>query len=142
MIAGVLGVVLYVIVQHSGTAWARTAPAAYSGLSGFLYLNLLDASFSLDAVMGSFAISNDIVIIVLGLSAGAMFVRSLTVHLVKKGTLDQYVYLEHGAHYGIGALAVIMLVSMFLPVPEMVSGLIGLSCSSCLSLSRRLNITG
>ena len=65
-------------------------------------------------MIGSFAISNDIVIIVLGLSAGAMFVRSLTVHLVRQGTLKQYVFLEHGAHYAIGALAIIMLASLML----------------------------
>jgi len=48
----------------------------------------------------------------LGLAIGAMFVRSLTVYLVRKGTLDEYVFLEHGAHYAIGSLAAIMLVSM------------------------------
>ena len=42
----------------------------------------------------------------LGLGIGAMYVRSLTVYLVRQGTLDDYVYLEHGAHYAIGALAV------------------------------------
>ncbi len=100
--------------------------AGRSGLLGFLYLILLDASFSLDAVIGSFAISNDIVIIVLGLSAGAMFVRSLTLHFVHQGTLERYVFLEHGAYYAIGALAVIMLVSILHPVPEVITGLAGL----------------
>ena len=64
-------------------------------------------------------------IIVLGLSAGAVFVRSLTVQLVRKDTLAQYVFLEHGAHYAIGALALIMLVSIGVHVPEVVSGLVG-----------------
>jgi hypothetical protein len=93
---------------------------------GFIYLQFLDASFSLDGVIGAFAMSKDIVIIMLGLGAGAMFVRSLTVWMVRKGTLDQYRYLEHGAHYGIGALAVIMLISMVHHVPEVVTGFIGI----------------
>jgi hypothetical protein len=97
----------------------------YSGLAAFVYLNMLDTSFSLDSVVGAFAISHDIVIIGLGLAAGAMFVRSLTVYLVRKGTLEQYIFLEHGAHYAIGALAVIMLVSIRQPVSEVITGLIG-----------------
>ena len=130
LVAGVCGVVLYVAVS-SFTALlagdnAAGAVAAFSGIGGFIYLNVLDASFSLDAVVGGFAISTDIVIIMLGLSAGAMFVRSLTVFLVKKGTLDEYVFLEHGAHYGIGALALIMLWSIIHPVSEIITGLIGI----------------
>ena len=94
-------------------------------MAGFIYLQFLDASFSLDGVIGAFAISKDIIIIMLGLGVGAMYVRSLTVYLVQKGTLDKYKFLEHGAHYGIGVLAIIMLVSMVRPVPEIVTGLIG-----------------
>ena len=63
----------------------------------------------------------------LGLAIGAMFVRSMTVFLVRKGTLDEFVYLEHGAHYAIGILAVIMLVSMKFHVPEIFTGLIGVA---------------
>jgi hypothetical protein len=91
----------------------------------FLYLEVLDASFSFDGVIGAFAITQDVVIIMLGLAIGAMFVRSLTVFLVRKGTLDEYVFLEHGAHYAIGSLAAIMLVSMTHEIPEIVTGLIG-----------------
>jgi len=97
------------------------------GIGGFLYLEVLDASFSFDGVIGAFAITSDVVIIMLGLAIGAMFVRSMTVYLVKKGTLDQYVYLEHGAHYAIGILAVIMLASMKFHVPELVTGLVGVA---------------
>jgi hypothetical protein len=88
-------------------------------------LEILDASFSFDGVIGAFAITQDVVIIMLGLTIGAMFVRSLTVYLVRKGTLDEYVFLEHGAHYAIGALAGIMLVSMKHEIPEVVTGLVG-----------------
>lgn len=131
LIAGAVGAILYVTV-HSITAFFthgdHTAGAKATGnaaLMSFLYLQLLDASFSLDGVVGAFAISVDVVIIMIGLGIGAMFVRSLTVYMVKKGTLENYIFLEHGAHYGIGALAIIMLVSTVYPVSEIVTGLIG-----------------
>ena len=97
-----------------------------SGLVGFLYLELIDASFSLDGVLGAFALSKDILIITIGLFIGAMFVRSLTIMLVEKKTLKQFLFLEHGAHWAIGVLAVLMFVSTFHHVPEVVTGLLGL----------------
>ncbi len=101
--------------------------AKRAGIAGFLYLEVLDASFSFDGVIGAFAITRDVVIIMLGLAIGAMFVRSLTVYLVNKGTLDEYVFLEHGAHWAIGALAGIMLASIVVDIPEVVTGLIGVA---------------
>jgi uncharacterized protein len=93
----------------------------------FLYLEVLDASFSFDGVVGAFAITSDPIIIAIGLGIGAMFIRSLTVFLVKKGTLSEYVYLEHGALWAIGALAVILLITIEYEVPEIVTGLIGVA---------------
>jgi hypothetical protein len=93
----------------------------------FIYLEILDASFSFDGVIGAFAITRDVVIIMIGLMIGAMFVRSMTVFLVKKGTLDEYVFLEHGAHYAIGVLAFIMLTSMVYHVSEVFTGLVGVA---------------
>lgn len=91
----------------------------------FLYLEVLDASFSFDGVIGAFAITNDIFYMALGLGIGAMYVRSLTVFLVRQGTLDDYVYLEHGAHYAIGALAMILLVTIKYEINEVITGLVG-----------------
>jgi uncharacterized protein len=91
----------------------------------FLYLEVLDASFSFDGVVGAFAITSDPIIIAIGLGIGAMFIRSLTVFLVRKGTLSEYVFLEHGALWAIGALAVILLITIEYEVPELVTGLIG-----------------
>jgi hypothetical protein len=93
----------------------------------FLYLEVLDASFSFDGVIGAFAITSDPIIIAIGLGVGAMFIRSLTVYLVRKGTLAEYVFLEHGALWAIGALAVILLVTIEYEVPEIVTGLIGVA---------------
>jgi len=131
MIAGVSGVGTFLAVKGfaglCGDPDAAVGVATRSGAAGFLYLEVLDASFSLDGVIGAFAITTDIVVIMIGLAIGAMFVRTMTVYLVRKGTLEEYRYLEHGAHWGIGALAVIMLISMRVEVPELVTGLIGVS---------------
>lgn len=96
-----------------------------SGLVGFLYLELIDASFSLDGVLGAFALSKDIIIITIGLFIGAMFVRSLTIMLVEKKTLKQFIYLEHGAHWAIGVLAVLMFITTRVHVPEVITGILG-----------------
>ena len=56
-----------------------------------------------------------------------MFVRSLTVFLVRKGTLEEFVYLEHGAHYAIGILAFIMMASVKFHVSEWFTGLSGVA---------------
>lgn len=98
-----------------------------AGIGGFLYLELVDASFSIDGVAGAFAVTTDIVIIMLGLAIGAMVVRCLTIYLVKRGTLDIYQYLEHGAMYAILALSLIMLSSSFIHLPEVAIGLISIT---------------
>jgi len=142
--AGVVGVIVYLAVgwisslleekqpeDDDDITEAGVAPVvatmAKGSIGGFLYLEVLDASFSFDGVIGAFAITSDVVIIMLGLAIGAMFVRSLTVFLVHKGTLDEYVYLEHGAHYAIGILAVIMLASVKYHIPEWFTGLSGVA---------------
>lgn len=132
MVAGSLGIVTFIGVEALGTilemreeALAAQGAVVRSGLGGFLYLNVLDASFSFDGVIGAFALSNNMIVIALGLSIGAMFVRSMTIHLVKKGTLAEYRYLEHGAFWAIIALGAIMLLSAKFHIPETITGLIG-----------------
>ncbi|PPZ77171.1 hypothetical protein C5B30_13390, partial [Neisseria gonorrhoeae] len=125
LIAGLLGMVTYLVVNGISRAFrpaglgeatpgvqARQA-AGKAGCALFLYLEVLDAAFSFDGVTGAFAITTDPIIIALGLGVvGAMFVRSITIYLVRQDTLDRYVYLEHGAHWAIGALAIILLLSI------------------------------
>ena len=132
VVAAILGLVTFIAVEGISTMLElheekqRLAGAVVrSGLGGFLYLNVLDASFSFDGVIGAFALSNNMIVIALGLSIGAMFVRSMTIHLVEKGTLAQYRYLEHGAFWAIIALGAIMLLSARWHIPETVTGLIG-----------------
>jgi len=132
--AGVLGVAVYVGVDWiSGLLEEEEHDPAIGkmisrgSIGAFMYLEVLDASFSFDGVIGAFAITNDVVVIMLGLAIGAMFVRSLTVFLVEKGTLDEFVYLEHGAHYAIGILALIMFASVRYEIPEWFTGLSGVA---------------
>jgi len=98
----------------------------WSAVLAFLYLELLDASFSFDGVLGAFAITDKVVLIAIGLGVGAVWVRSLTVFMVQRGTLSAYKYLEHGAHYAILVLAAALLGSIFLNVPDAITGIIGL----------------
>ena len=137
IVAGMLGLISFVAMDGLGTmlkgpeaepGHATPKPtniAAKAGLGAFLYLNLLDATFSFDGVIGAFALSNSMPVIALGLSIGAMFVRSLTTLMVERDTLAQYRYLEHGAFWAILALGVLMLVSARYAVPEVITGLIG-----------------
>ena len=131
-------------VRSTGGPGAVVGAAGKAAFFLFLYLEVLDASFSFDGVIGAFAITQDIFIIAVGLGVGAMYIRSLTVYLVRKGTLSEYVYLEHGAHWAIGALAAILLVSIKYEVPEVVTGLIGvgfIGAAFCSSLIRNRGLT-
>jgi len=123
-IAYLLGMLTFSLLNGINDAFA--VEGAKNGLMGFLYLEVLDASFSFDGVIGAFAITGNIFLIMIGLGIGAMFVRSLTIWMVEKGVLSEYKYLEHGAHYAIGVLAVIMLLKIFMEVGEVLTGTIGL----------------
>ncbi|MFE6780203.1 DUF475 domain-containing protein [Streptomyces sp. NPDC057702] len=152
MLSGIAGLITYLIVgglsghfenkleeeeerEQEAEEEARKAgkEPTMVGLAGkaaffmFLYLEVLDASFSFDGVIGAFAVTNHIFWMALGLGIGAMYVRSLTVYLVRQGTLDDYVYLEHGAHYAIGALAALLLVTIKWHIHEVITGGIGVA---------------
>jgi len=136
LLAGLAGIITYLVIdgvanflekqEELRQAKCVGESVKCAGLISFIYLELIDASFSLDGVLGAFALSKDVLIITIGLAIGAMFVRSLTIMLVEKKTLAKFLYLEHGAHWAIGALAIIMLISTVKEVPEVITGLIGL----------------
>ncbi len=129
LVAGILGLVSFIAVDGIGalmeTGAGEQRDLHRAGVATFLYLNVLDASFSFDGVIGAFALTNNLFLIGIGLGIGAMFVRSLTILLVDRGTLASYRYLEHGAFWAIGALAGIMLLGTLHEVPELVTGLVG-----------------
>ena len=138
--AGFAGILIYAVIHgvsevftkqreiaEKKKAFKTTAQkAAMAGFASFLYLEVLDASFSFDGVIGAFAVTKDVVLIAVGLGVGALWVRSLTLYLVHHKVLDVYRYLEHGAHYVIGILAATLLVGLFYDIPEAVAGLIGI----------------
>ncbi len=125
-IGGLLTFLAVEIVNHVlEPPTPSTGDVAKAGFGAFLYLEVLDASFSFDGVIGAFALTNNLIIIAIGLGIGAMFVRSMTIFLVRQGTMSQYRYLEHGAFYAILALSVIMYINTFAHIPEVITGLIG-----------------
>lgn len=133
--AGVGGILCFLAVEAVGEFLKIPEKSDGQGLSQqdihraslgmFLYLEVLDASFSFDGVIGAFAITNNLFIIAIGLGVGAMFVRSLTLLMVEKGTLHAYEYLEHGAFYAVGALASMMFLGIIVDIPEWITGLLG-----------------
>jgi hypothetical protein len=144
LFAGALGIVAYLAVNGFGnivgpdeddddeasepSTLRQLAPVVGTAAVGmFFYLEMIDASFSFDGVIGAFAITPDPIIIMLGLGVGALFVRSLTVYLVKQGTLNEYRYLEHGAQWAIATLALLLLVTIRYDIPDLVTGGIGLA---------------
>lgn len=132
LVASIFGTLLHMGLEIFGAYFEKrqsnaTKLVGLAALGSFMYLEVLDASFSLDGVIGAFAITNDIVLIIAGLGAGAIWVRSLTVYLMKAGVLSKYKYMEHGAHWAILALGTIMLVKLYhVEPPEWLVGSIGL----------------
>lgn len=146
LFSGVMGIVLYLAVSSLSSVMENREEAkdeefeeadagaghvvllaGKAALSMFLFLEVLDATFSFDGVIGAFAITADPIIIMLGLGVGALFVRSMTIYLVRQGTLAEYRFLEHGAHWAIGALAILLLLTIRYELGEFVVGGIGIA---------------
>lgn len=132
LLASLSGIILHMGLEVFGVFFEKRQSKAakltgMAALGSFVYLEVLDASFSLDGVIGAFAITPDILLIIAGLGAGAVWVRSMTVYLVKTGTLAKYRYMEHGAHWAITALGLVMLVRLYsFELPEWIVGSLGL----------------
>lgn len=136
--AGAAGIVLYLVIKGLTELFTRRQTGStgtgkavlktgLAGFTAFLYLEVLDASFSLDGVIGAFAITYNVLLIAIGLGVGALWVRSFTLYMVHHRTLHTYHYLEHGAHYTIGLLSVFLLTSLFVGVPEAIPGIAGVA---------------
>ncbi len=119
MLLGIFSFALVSLIKDS----IRLFSGVSDGLIGFIYLELLDASCSLDGVVGAFAISQNIIMMVIGLGIGAFAIRSLTVYLVETERLKKLPFLEHGAHWSIGILGIIMLLELFVNVPEWITSI-------------------
>jgi uncharacterized protein len=130
LISGLAGVIIFLAVKGlshylESLGGPNEKDLHKASFGAFLYLEVLDASFSFDGVVGAFAITSNLLIIMIGLSIGAFFVRSLTLMFVEKNTLTHFVYLEHGAFYAVGSLALMMLCDPLFHIPEWMTGLIG-----------------
>ena len=132
--AGIAGIFTFLLIHglsekvgHNKSLTSNVKKTGVAAFISFLYLEMLDASFSFDSVIGAFAITSEVIIIAVGLGIGALWVRTLTVFMVRKQVLEQYKYLEHGAHYTILILAAVLLSSLFFRLPEAVPGLVGIS---------------
>lgn len=129
LFAAVGGLVTFLAVEVLGHVLDRKqaalSAAARGGLGAFLYLEVLDASFSFDGVIGAFALTHNLFLIAIGLGVGAMYVRSMTIMLVERQTLAEFRYLEHGAFYSILVLSIIMFGQTLWHIPEMLTGVLG-----------------
>jgi hypothetical protein len=85
--------------------------APMSDLSKFVYLEVLDAAFSFDGVVGSFAFTINLLLIFIGIGIGAVVVRQLTVKGIDQ--VAKYLYLKNGAMTSIGFLGLFMMVEAF-----------------------------
>ena len=132
LMSALCGLLIFMLVDGLGSyldgiSRSTTSMTTRGGLGAFLYLEVLDASFSFDGVIGAFALTTNILLIAIGLGIGAMYVRSMTIMLVERGTLAEFRYLEHGAFYSIFVLSVIMFLQSLFHVPELITGGIGFS---------------
>ena len=94
-----------------------TGSKTRSDLSKILYLEVIDATFSIDGVVGAFAFTLSVPLILLGNGVGALVVREVTVHNIEK--IQKYVYLKNGAMYSIFFLGMIMILDSFgFHIPE------------------------
>lgn len=135
ILSGLAGITLFVVIhllkefleKQDEKISSAAGPVVKSGLAGILYLEVLDASMSFDGLIAAFAITQYFIVIMLGLGVGAFFVREMTLHVLDSGHLAEFRYLEHGAFYAIFCLAGIMLLNFFVEVPEIITGLIGVT---------------
>jgi Uncharacterized protein conserved in bacteria len=148
--AGLYGLITFLLVEVIGGLLDSTqqtlGAAAKGGFGAFLYLEVLDASFSFDGVIGAFALTQNLFVIAIGLGIGAMYVRSMTIMLVEKGTLTEYRFLEHGAFYAILILSVVMYFQTMVHIPEVITGLggaalIGISLWSSIRYNKREKVS-
>ncbi|WP_321831497.1 DUF475 domain-containing protein [Thalassovita sp.] len=129
LFAAVCGLLTFLVVEFAShfldNESKSTTGAATGGFGAFMYLEVLDASFSFDGVIGAFALTQNLFLIAIGLGIGAFYVRAMTIMLVEKQTLAELRYLEHGAFYAILSLSIIMYVQVMVHIPEVITGLIG-----------------
>ena len=91
-----------------------------SDMSKIVYLQMIDTAFSIDGVLGAFAFTLSVPLILIGNGIGAYIVRWVTISNIDR--IKRYVYLKHGAMYSIFFLGIIMLADAFgIHIPSYIS---------------------
>lgn len=117
MLAAAIGSATFFILyglKETAEANERNMAAGARGLSDFskfAYLEVLDATFSFDGVIGAFAFTINLILILIGVGIGAVVVRELTIRGIEE--IAKYRYLKNGALTSIGFLGVFMLIESF-----------------------------
>lgn len=98
-------------------------PSNMSDISKIMYLEIIDTTFSIDGVLGAFAFTMSIPLIILGNGLGAIVIRQLTIGNIDR--IKKYVYLKNGAMYSILCLSLVMILEGFrIEVPTMLSPIV------------------
>lgn len=162
LFSGIGGTFLYLFTKHLAAILKLLVRIKSVGLMRVHVFVIINVQCSFNGMVGSFSITNDFVLLLLGLGLGAMFVCALNIYWVlqvkpvatgydgertmitgikKLGNYlwAPYAYISHGSHYAYGVLAVINLVSIRYYIPEIITSLIGimLIALSILSSKRR-----
>ncbi|MCB2361575.1 DUF475 domain-containing protein [Clostridium estertheticum] len=94
-----------------------------SDISKILYLEIIDMTFSIDGVLGAFAFTTSVPLIILGNGLGAIVVRQLTMGNIEN--IKKYIFLKNGAMYSILCLGVVMILEGFkIEIPEYITPLV------------------
>jgi len=106
--------------QNAEKQEANLLGSALSDLSKLLYLEIIDLTFSIDGVLGAFAFTLSVPLILIGNGLGALVVRQITVGNIER--IKKYRFLKNGAMYSILALGTVMTCESFgIHLPEWLS---------------------
>jgi hypothetical protein len=112
-----------------------------SGVSKIIYLEIIDMTFSIDGVLGAFAFTLSVPLIIIGNGIGAFVVRELTIGNIER--IKKYKYLKNGAMYSIFFLGMIMLAEGFhIEIPSLVSPIITILIIGFFFLKSRVHSNG
>lgn len=120
----VLGSTIFFIThgfrQYAETQEKKLTKTGTSDFSKLMFLEVIDASFSIDGIIGAFAFTFSVPLIFLGNGLGALVLRQLTISNIER--VKKYKYLKNGAMYSILVLGMIMISEVYgLHVPPIVT---------------------
>ena len=121
-----VGIILFFITQffkqNAERGEQKLLDSNKSDFNKIIFLEIIDSTFSIDGVLGAFAFTLSIPLILIGSGLGAIIVRQFTVNNIER--IRKYVYLKNGAMYSILVLGIIMILHSFgFNIPEYVSPL-------------------